>query len=231
MPEYGKDKRSDMSNESQLWDYYNGLLLSPDVERVRKLLVRYELFRRTMDVPGDLVECGVFKGVGLMYWLKLLRIFAPGSRKRVIGFDTFGPFDRESLLPYERKTAGDYEAEAGLAGTSRDEVWQSIAQAGYGHNAELVAGDLSTTAGEYVRNNPGFRVSFLHLDADSYLATKAALEAFWPIMTRGGIVVLDEYADRGWGESDATDEFFADKQARIEAVPHSNKPTAYVVKG
>ena len=48
--------------------------------------------KKSLKVPGDIVECGVFKGVGLMYWLKLLKIFVYGEDKRVIGFDTFQNF-------------------------------------------------------------------------------------------------------------------------------------------
>ena len=49
--------------EQQLWDSYNHLMMSPDVERLRKVFAREELFRRTIDIPGDIVECGVFKGL------------------------------------------------------------------------------------------------------------------------------------------------------------------------
>ena len=48
--------------EQQLWDSYNHLMMSSDVERLRKVFAREELFRKTIDVPGDIVECGVFKG-------------------------------------------------------------------------------------------------------------------------------------------------------------------------
>ena len=34
-----------MSNiEQETWDQYNGLMLGPDIERIRKMLVRYDLF-------------------------------------------------------------------------------------------------------------------------------------------------------------------------------------------
>ena len=217
-------------DDSYIWDCYNSLLLSADVDRIRKLLGRYELFKLSLDMPGDIVECGVFRGVGLMYWLKLLQIFAPGSRKKVIAFDTFASFEPTTLLPYERDNAQKYEGEAGLAGITMDEVRAVVKAAGFENRAELVPGDLQQMAREYVARNPGFRISLLHLDADAFAATKAALEAFWPVVVRGGVVVFDEYACRGWGESDAVDQFFAETQVRLQIVPHSSQPTAWCVK-
>ena len=37
--------KSSESTQADLWEFYNGLLLSPDVERIRKLLVRYDIFK------------------------------------------------------------------------------------------------------------------------------------------------------------------------------------------
>ena len=48
-------------NEKLLWDAYNNLLLSDDTDRLKKLIARYEIFKKAMKVPGDIVECGVFK--------------------------------------------------------------------------------------------------------------------------------------------------------------------------
>lgn len=220
----------DMNDESYIWDCYNTLLLCPDVDRIRKLIVRYELFKQSLDVPGDIVECGVFRGVGLMYWLKLLEIFSPASTKRVIGLDTFGSFDRSTLKPYELATVEMYENEAGLDGLSRDEVWNHVKNAGWEYRAELVVGDLQKTASAYVAAHPGFRISLLNLDADTYVATRSALEAFWPVVSRGGVVILDEYGVRGWGESDAVDEFFAQESIQLKTVPFSTKPTAWIIK-
>ena len=59
------------ANDSSLWDAYNTLLLGADVERIRKIIARYELFRMTLDVPGDIVECGVLKGSSLMLFFEV----------------------------------------------------------------------------------------------------------------------------------------------------------------
>ena len=60
-----------------------------DVERLRKFLAKNELFKLCIDLPGDIVELGVFKGIGFMQLLKMLEIYSPGTNKKVIGFDLF----------------------------------------------------------------------------------------------------------------------------------------------
>tara|TARA_B100000949_G_scaffold234632_1_gene254270 strand:- start:198 stop:896 length:699 start_codon:yes stop_codon:yes gene_type:complete len=216
-------------SENELWDHYNSLLLSTDISRIRKLITRYDLFRKSLNVPGDVVECGVFKGTGLMYWLKLLEIYSPASQKRIIGFDTFDGF-ADSLVEFEKPSAEKYVDESNYEGIDPDWLMSQVSSMGLGEKVELVKGDVVKTAAEYVQNNPGFRVSMLHLDLDTYSGTKAVLEAFYPVVSRKGVIILDEYGVRGWGESDAVDEFFDKKKVTIQSVPNAVTPTAYVIK-
>jgi hypothetical protein len=225
--------------EHTLWDCYNTILLSNDTERLRKLCARHAAFIKVDDVPGDIIEAGVFKGAGLMTWLKLLLIYSPGSTKKVIGFDSFNP-DKfsKTMLPYEKKTASKFIDEAG--DYDPDIIIQKIRSISAELNAlsrvSLVQGDMEDTAPEYVKKHPGTRVSLLHIDVDTYSGTKAALGAFYPVMTPGGMVLLDEYGVEGWGESDAVDEYISSLRNNGEPVPTiksvfgSAKPTAYFMK-
>jgi hypothetical protein len=215
-------------SDNSLWDSYNTLLLSPDIDRIRKLLVRYELFKMSLEIPGDIVECGVFKGTGWMYWLKLLDLYARGEQKRVVGFDTFSSF-ADSLLDYERESAKAFTDEADFKGVNPDDILGYANAAGL-KNGELIPGDISETLPVYIEKNRGFRISLLNLDFDTYQGTKIALEHMYELVTPGGLIVLDEYGKRGWGESDAVDEFFRNKNVEINAVQGSFQPTAYVKK-
>ncbi len=47
-----------------LWE--NSFYLSCDITRISKSLAQYELFKLVQDVPGAIVECGVFKGASLV---------------------------------------------------------------------------------------------------------------------------------------------------------------------
>jgi hypothetical protein len=216
-------------SDSEIWDAYNTLLLSPDVERIRKLVARYELFKMSIQVPGDIVECGVFKGAGLLYWLKLLSIFAPGSIKRVVGFDTFGPLP-DSLGDAEKPTFEQFFNEADWQSGAPESLRRVITDAGFESRVELVKGDVTQTAAAYASAHPGFRISLLHLDLDSYEGTRAALEHFFPLVVKGGVIVFDEYADPTWCESQAVDEYFRDRAVELRTLSFAHKPTAYVIK-
>lgn len=216
-------------NEQRIWDAYNTLCLSGNTERLRKLLVRYNLFRQTLKSPGDIIECGVFKGTGLFQWLKFLTIFDPDSTKRVVGFDLFDSFE-EGLQDWEKKQTEAFIREANFQGTNPDELIEIACQMRQEHRLELIKGNACETIPRYIEENRGMRVSLLHLDFDVYEPTLVALKMFWPLVVRGGIVVFDEYGVRGWGESEAVDEFFAEKTVEMETVPYSQTPTAYIVK-
>ena len=224
--------RASEASEAAIWDAYNTLLMGPDIERLRKMLARAELFQMTLDVPGDIVECGVFKGAGLMFWLKLLRIHAPGALKRVVGFDMFDAF-RGASNEAESKAVSHFVTESAFRGVATESIYELAAAAGAPRSqCELVAGDISETAKAYAEANPGFRISLLHLDLDLEAPTYAALQAFWPRVVPGGVVVFDEYAARQWTESGAVDQFFKEAGAkpRLRSLPWARTPTAFVVK-
>eukprot|EP00118_Oscarella_pearsei_P015622 m.141835 g.141835 ORF g.141835 m.141835 type:complete len:218 (+) comp38348_c1_seq75:3251-3904(+) len=215
--------------EESLWDAYNLLSCSSDVDRFRKLLARSELFRKTITIPGDIVECGVFKGTGFMQWLKFLKIFSPGTLKKVIGFDTFGSMP--DIAKKEPALANLFK-ESGI--DSVPSVSQVTAMAkglvGSEDAFRLVEGDIKFTAADYVKRNPGFRISLLHLDMDVDEPTFHALEAFYSCVTPGGLIVFDEYAIDKWTESQAVTKFFADKPEKLHCLPWAKSPTAYCVK-
>lgn len=214
--------------EDKLWDSYNNLLLSNDIDRIRKLIVRYELFRKSLKIPGDIVECGVFKGAGWMYWLKLLELYARGEQKRVIGFDTFGAFS-DNLLDYERESANAFVDETMFQGVNSKDILDLAKKAGF-TNGELIEGEITETLPIYIEKNKGFRISLLNLDFDTYYGTKSALEYMYDVISPGGLIILDEYGKRGWGESDAVDEFFGNKNIAINSIQGSFQPTAYIQK-
>ena len=72
---------------SLLW--YDEFLARTTIDRLQKILARYELFKMVMAVPGNIVECGVFKGSGIYTWAKLQRLFKPNHEQKIVGFDFF----------------------------------------------------------------------------------------------------------------------------------------------
>ncbi len=79
----------------EFFDAFNKFMLSGDKKVFNKLIARTLLYNEVKDIPGDIVECGVFKGTGLYTFLKLRNLYNPNSVKKVIGFDFF---DTENLI-------------------------------------------------------------------------------------------------------------------------------------
>lgn len=97
---------------------------------------------------------------------------------------------------------------------------------------KLIEGNIEETIPKFVRDNPGVRFSLVHFDCDMYEPTKIGLQYFWDRLSRGGIFLFDEYAIKDWpGETQAVDEFFADKNVQIKKLQWNNVPAGYVIKG
>lgn len=211
------------------WDSYNEFLLHGTVDRFSKILARYELFKRIICLPGDIVEGGVFKGAGILYWAKLIEIFNPLSIRKVVGFDTFTgypSFRYESDIKASRKLISD----ANYTGTSSKVIMQIADSLNLSHRIELVEGDATVTISNYVEDNPGFRVALLNLDFDIYEPTIAALKNLFPLVVPNGIIAFDEYAVKEWSESNAVDEFFKGERVTYQSLPWALSPTAFLEK-
>ena len=111
----------DTENLEQIsWDSYNQLLLYGEPGRLSKIFARYELYKKTIDLPGDIVEGGVFKGSGVLFWAKLIAIFNSSSARKVVGFDTFEGF-LDQNLDFETKFINESDDQvAPKAPRSRD---------------------------------------------------------------------------------------------------------------
>ena len=158
-----------------MWDSYNEFLLHGEANRFAKMFARYELFQKIMNLPGDIVEAGVFKGAGVLYWAKLVEIFNPQSTLRVIGFDTFQGYP-ETNREYERDSGKKFEEDADYAPVSSDAIMEIAASLNLSHRIELVKGDAAESVLDYVNDNPGFRVALVNMDFDTYDPTAACLQ-------------------------------------------------------
>ena len=55
---------------------------------------------------------------------------------------------------------------------------------------QLVEGDVKESIPEYVKQNPGFRISYLYLDLDIDEPTYISLSLMYERVVRGGIIVF-----------------------------------------
>jgi hypothetical protein len=229
-----KDLEIIPAQSQDFYDSYNKFMISGDLKIFGKLLARTTLLEMVKEVPGDIIECGVFKGTGIFSFLKLKRYLCPNSTKKVIGFDFF---DTQALL--SDLEGQDKEAMTALFEgrdfnhtSSYEEILSNIIfSSGFEpHEYELIKGDISVTSKQFAEERPGAKISLLFIDLDLRKPTFDVLSSLWARVSRGGIVVFDEYAHHQWSESQGVDEFFSEiNDVQVRSLNFS-APSAYVVK-
>lgn len=205
---------------------------------LKKFLAHYEFFRQTVELPGDIVELGVYRGASLMSWANFLEVRNMGDRhKKVVGFDNFqgfGELDEKdgAAIPDQAKQSGGFNSSV-FEDALKDaiNIFDNDRFIPYKPRIHLVKGDIEKTIPDYVEKNPGMRISLLHFDADLYRPTLIGLKHLWPLVVPGGIVLFDEYGIPPWeGESRAVDEFFAGQAVKIQRLDWCPNPGGYIVK-
>ena len=208
-------------------------------QSLKRFLAHVELFKMSLEVPGDIAELGVFRGLGLMTWANLLESYCIGDRTKIVfGFDNWKGFT--DLSPEDGKQVD--EANKIIGGFSPEKFFDELVDAikifdadrfiPHKARVKLVCGNIENTVPEFLEENLGVRFSFVHFDCDLYKPTKAALTAIWPRVSRGGIVLFDEYGIHDWpGETQAVDEFLNENtNVRIRTLPWTNAPAGYIIK-
>lgn len=163
------------------------------------------------DIPGDFVECGVWKGGSSM--AAALRLIQLQRTDRALHlFDTF-----EGMTPAEDvdralnsgfsaamlvKTAppdSHFEARAPI-----NEVRRNMAATNYpADRIHLVPGKVEDTLPQQAPE----RIAVLRLDTDWYSSTRHELVHLFPRLSPGGVLIIDDYGT--WeGAKKAVDEYF-----------------------
>jgi len=204
---------------------YDQFLKNTDIDRLQKILSRYELFKKIIDVPGDICECGVYKGSGIFTWVKLVKLFKPNNSFNVVGFDFFEKKRGKKFKYKVDKKEINFHKNNWI---SQKEIIKICKGWGF-NNLKLYAGDVKKTSKEYAKNTVGSRIALLYLDVDNYEGTLQILKNLYNKMSKGGIIAFDEYAIKGHGESDAVDKFFKGKKIKLKSFSWANSPTAYII--
>lgn len=207
---------------------------------ISRFLGHYELFKKIIDLPGCIVELGVYNGGSFFTWSKLLETFLPADRKRLVfGFDHF-----EGLQTFsESDGAFDKSVEKIVGGyTSIAEDVRALVKLNNDDNllpgmerCRLIEGDVCQSIPKFLDENPGLSISLLHFDVDLYVPTKFGLEVLYPLVVSGGVVCFDEYGEIPWkGETDAVNEYLKtlpqNERPQIYKFPFSSRPGGYLIK-
>lgn len=197
----------------------NEFYRTASVTRLGKFVTHLDLFKRSSGLPGEIVECGVFKGASLYRWIKLRDLLENSGSRKVIGFDVFGDFP-EAASTVDKLRRQQFVDAAGARGPSKSEILKSLCEQNLVDNVELVEGDILKTVPTYIAHHEELRISLLNIDVDLYEPTRCCLEKFYPRVVSGGIVILDDYGAFP-GASIAIEEYFKTLDVKIEKLPYS----------
>ena len=165
-------------------------------------------------IPGDIVECGVWRGGSMMLIAYALQYFGDTSRRLYL-YDT-----------YVGMTEPD-DIDIDFDGKAMKPIWSQLTSQGmvmgYGGSVENVKANLWLSGypeqqmhfivGDVLQTIPAqspSRIAVLRLDTDWYKSTLHELKHLYDLIVPHGVLIIDDY---GWcrGARQATDEFFRDR--------------------
>jgi O-methyltransferase len=164
-------------------------------------------------VPGDVVECGVWRGGSSLLAADTLARLGDESRTIWL-YDTFEgmsePTDRDVSFDGDRivdrwSVLREDRDDPVLCYADLPDVKATMARSGYpADRIRYVQGKVEDT----IPADCPESIALLRLDTDWYESTRHELEHLYPRLAPGGVLILDDYGD--WkGARDATDEYFA----------------------
>jgi len=172
------------------------------IERISTLYDSLEHIRLN-NIPGDIVECGVWKGGNIYGTLEYL--FEYKIEKNIWIYDTFEGMTSTTVEDF------DFNGNSGKIWEKKcfcslEDVKSLMNKSNYKKSLiKYVKGDICETLD--ISENIPDSISLLRLDTDWYLSTKKELEILFPKLVKDGILIVDDYGH--WqGSKKAFDEYF-----------------------
>jgi len=216
-----------LPNFKKTYEFENNFYLSCESSRIGKILAHYELFKIANNLPGAIIECGVFKGASLARFSMLRELLGSSSSKKIVGFDAFGKFP-ETKFKNDLKFREKFIDASGDEGISKIQLLKVLKNKKTNKNIELIKGDITKTVPKYVKDHPELKISLLNLDTDIYEPSVTILENLYPKLVKGGVLILDDYGIFP-GETKAVDDYFSGKNIQIKKFSFATTPS-YIIK-
>jgi hypothetical protein len=155
------------------------------------------------NVPGDIVELGVYKGNSAA----ILATLARESGRQTYLFDTFSGFDSRDLLGIDAGQPVQF-VDTALAAVESLVGTESVTYVKGFFPQSIVQIEMPT------------QIAVAHIDCDLYEPMKAGLEVFYPRIASSGLLILHDYSSGAWpGATRAINEFFANRAEKPVLIP------------
>jgi O-methyltransferase len=177
------------------------------------------LLANVKNVPGSIVECGVWRGGMIAGMADVL-----GPTRKYFLFDSF-----EGMPP-----AQEIDGDKAISWQQRPDSDNNRAEIDFAKRAMALskATDVTYCPGWFSDTLTGFEapggIAVLRLDADWYESTMQCLDALYPQVVPGGLILIDDYYMFD-GCSKAVHEYLAREQSLDRLRTHHR--VAYMLKG
>lgn len=149
-------------------------------------------------IPGDFVECGVWKGGSSMMIAKTLQMLGVSDRSLWM-YDTYEGMSEPTAedRDYAGKSAAELlkasdkdDANSVWCFSSMEEVQQNLALTGYSMSRiRFIKGKVEDSIpGDIPRS-----IALLRLDTDWYSSTMHELVHLYPLLTVSGVLIIDDF--------------------------------------
>ena len=215
-----------------MYDSETDFNLQMDKERLSKFLIHYEVFKKIRNVKGSIVECGIFKGTSFVRLAMFRELFK--KKSKLVGFDIYGDIYPNTSFENEKKHREHWIKSAGHSSISKKQL-EWIFKKKKIKNYELVKGDVLKTIPNYVEKNKKLKISLLNIDLAFVEPTKCALDYFYSKMSKGGVILFDNYSGTGKdgtfyaGETKVIKQFLKKTKKKIFQSNFYVRP-AYIIK-
>ena len=203
------DELMDMSaSELEIYEQVKPYTMT-SVEKVITLVRSVQYLLRNQ-IPGDFVECGVWRGGSIMAIALTLRAAGQTDRDLYL-YDTFTGMSPPSARDarYDGTTASHIMTVGGPnarvhAYASLEDVKKNLTASGYPpERIHYIQGKVEDT----IPDTAPTQICMLRLDTDWYESTRHELVHLYPRLVSNGVLIIDDYGH--WrGSQQATDEYF-----------------------
>lgn len=182
-------ENSDKSKYLDLYNKYKHLTLLDDW---RYPFLLY-LLEATKDIEGDVCECGVYKGGTAIGMANISEVW----NKNLYLLDTFTGVPNST----KNENGKDYDSIHSFLDYDLERVKMLFKN---NNNIKIIKGDAMNTLSKITT-----KLSFCHLDLNYYKSTLYSLNIIYHKMTKGGIIVIDDYGFKEYENivKKAVDEF------------------------
>ena len=145
----------------------------------------------TDNIPGDLVECGVWRGGACILMRAVLEAYQDETRCVWLA-DSFAGLPPPDPAKYKADKGLRLDFFAGILAVPETEVRANFQRYGLlDDQVRFLPGWFKDT----LHDAPIDRIAVLRLDGDLYESTIQPLEALYPRLSRGGFCIIDDYRD------------------------------------